>query len=63
MVNFEAEFDIGDIVQHYITKEQYVIRFVVFALDGTSYTVYSRYSASSNNYTFGEAELEPITGE
>ncbi len=62
MINFEAEFDIGETVQHYITKEQYIVRFVTFALDGASYAVHSRYSASST-YTFSEVELEPITGE
>jgi hypothetical protein len=66
MVAFEAEFDIGEVVQHYVTKEKFVVRFVVFGSTGIPvYQCHPKYAVgrASDVYTFDEPELELIGEE
>ena len=62
MVTFESAFDIGEKVQHYITKEKFYVRFITFGLSGCVYQCYTTYSIGKTHelYNFDEEELELV---
>ena len=61
MACFDSEFDVGEKVRHYITKEKFVVRFVVFGSTGIAvYQCHPLYHVGKTNevFTFDEPELE-----
>lgn len=63
MVTFDAVFDIGEAVQHFVTKEKFAVRFVTFGLAGCIYQCHPLHYVGRSNelFYFDEPELEAVT--
>ena len=63
MASFDAEFDVGEEVQHIYTREKFIVRFVVFGSTGNAvYQCFPKYKVGRVDelYSFDEPELELV---